>query len=142
MCGRTWRASEKKKKERSDCESFSLSVIHFDLLMQLPNSDKAVVPIEKLRDYSLNPTHNVGKHKARVFESALGITMNEAEWLKEKALKVALNAEAIRGKTSPFGQKYVIDARLEHLEKSAIVRFSWIIETGTDYPRLTSCYVK
>ena len=31
--------------------------------MQLPNSHKAVVEIEKLREYSLNPTHPVGKHK-------------------------------------------------------------------------------
>jgi hypothetical protein len=33
----------------------------------LPNVNKAVVPIEKLRDYSLNSSHDRGKHKARVF---------------------------------------------------------------------------
>jgi hypothetical protein len=109
--------------------------------MKLPNSDKAIVPIEKLRDYSLNPTHSVGKHKARVFESALGITRNDAEWLREQALSVALYGEAELGTKSRFGAKYVMDAR-HHEDKSAIVRFSWIIESGTDYPKLTSCYVK
>jgi len=110
--------------------------------MKLPNSDKAIVQIEKLRDYSLNPDHSVGKHKARVFESVLGITMSDAEWLKEQALKTASTGEALPGAESPFGEKYVTDARLYHQDRSAIVRFSWIIELGTDYPRLTSCYVK
>lgn len=41
-----------------------------------------------------------------------------------------------------FGDKYVIDSLLEYKEMSAIVRFCWIIEIGTDFPRLTSCYVE
>jgi hypothetical protein len=110
--------------------------------MKLPNSHKAIVQIEKLRDYTLNPNHSVGKHKARVFESALGITISDAEWLKEQALEIASFGEASPGAKSPFGEKYVIDALIQRLNRSAIVRFSWIIESGTDYPRLTSCYVK
>lgn len=35
--------------------------------MKLPNAENAVVSIEKLRDYSLNPNHPEGKHKARAF---------------------------------------------------------------------------
>jgi hypothetical protein len=35
--------------------------------MKLPNSEKAIVDIAKLRDYSLNPEHESGGHKARVF---------------------------------------------------------------------------
>jgi hypothetical protein len=110
--------------------------------MKLPNSHKAIVQIEKLRDYSLNPHHSVGKHKARVFESALGITTSDAEWLKEQALETALLGEAMPGTKSPFGEKYVIDARIQWQNRAAIVRFSWIIESGTDCPRLTSRYVK
>ena len=41
-----------------------------------------------------------------------------------------------------FGNKYVIDSTVEFEEKSAVVRFTWIVELGTDFPRLTSCYVK
>ena len=44
---------------------------------KLPNSERAVVEIGKLRDYSLNQEHEVGKHKARVFKAALGITIDE-----------------------------------------------------------------
>jgi hypothetical protein len=110
--------------------------------MQLPNSHKAVVEIGKLRDYSLNPNHPVGKHKARVFRAALGITLTEAEWLRERALEAALSDDAKRQSPSVFGDKYVIDSVLEFRGLSATVRFCWIIEFGTDFPRLTSCYVK
>jgi hypothetical protein len=110
--------------------------------MRLPNSRKAIVEIEKLSDYSLNPNHPIGQHKARVFKAALGITRNDAEWLRERALEIALTEDAQRSAASVFGDKYVIDSVIEREGKSAIVRFSWIIEYGTDFPRLTSCYVK
>jgi hypothetical protein len=110
--------------------------------MQLPNSSKAVVEIEKLRDYSLNPDHPVGRHKARVFRAALGITLKDAEWLRDRALEIARAGDARRGPASVFGEKYVIDAMVEREQRSAIIRFCWIIEFGTDFPRLTSCYVK
>lgn len=84
----------------------------------------------------------LGKHKARVFSAALGITLRDADWLRERALEIALSDDTRQGAASVFGAKYVIDSELEHEGMSAIVRFSWIIEFGTDFPRLTSCYVK
>src|ERR1041384_3799034 len=110
--------------------------------MQLPNSHKAVVEIEKLRDYSLNSNHPVGKHKARVFRAALGITIEDAAWLRERAFEIAVSGDANAQSPSVFGDKYVIDSVLEFGGRSATVRFCWIIEFGTDFPRLTSCYVK
>src|SRR5438132_2077952 len=102
--------------------------------MQLPDSHKAVVEIEKLRDYSLNPNHPVGKHKARVFRAALGITLSEAESLRERAFEAALSDDAKAQSPSVFGDKYVIDSVLEFGGFSAVVRFCWIIEFGTDFP--------
>jgi len=110
--------------------------------MRLPNSHKAVVEIQKLRDYSLNTNHPVGKHKARVFQAALGIAVTDAEWLRERALEAATSGDARGPSPSVFGDKYVIDSVLEYEGKSATVRFTWIVEFGTDSPRLTSCYVK
>jgi len=110
--------------------------------MRLSNSHKAVVDIEKLRNYSLNPNHPVGKHKARVFRAALGITEAHAGWLRERAMEAALSDYAELGAKSVFGDKYVIDSTIEFEGKSAVVRFTWIVEFGTDFPRLTSCYVK
>ena len=110
--------------------------------MKLPNSHLAIVDITKLRDYSLNPKHESGGHKARVFRAALGLTLDNAEWLRAQVLRLAREGDAAVGEPSPFGQKYLIDAALTVNERVAIVRTAWIIENGTDFPRLVSCYVK
>jgi hypothetical protein len=39
-----------------------------------------------LRDYSLDVVHKEGKHKARVFASALGLTRNDADLKHEAAV--------------------------------------------------------
>jgi len=54
--------------------------------VKLPNADNAVVEAAKLRDYCLNPAHPEGRHKARVFRSALGVGQEQAEWLREAIL--------------------------------------------------------
>ena len=110
--------------------------------MKLPNPHKAVVEIRKLRDYSLNVDHSVGKHKARVFKAALGLTVQEADWLRTQALELAFSGEASAGPQSVFGDTYVIDSWITYKGKRALVRFAWIVEFGTDFPRLTSCYVR
>jgi hypothetical protein len=48
-------------------------------LPKLPNGERAVIGIEKLREYSLNPLHSRGRHKARVFWAALALTQAGAE---------------------------------------------------------------
>ncbi len=55
----------------------------------LPNPERAVVELVKLRDYCLDPDHEDGKHKARVFASALGIRQRDAEWLRDRLLEAA-----------------------------------------------------
>ena len=110
--------------------------------MKLPNPHKAVVEIGKLRDYTLNVDHPGGKHKARVFKAALGLTVQQADWLRNRALELAVTGEAGRGSTSAFGDTYVIDAWVTYKGRTALVRFSWIVEFGTDFPRLTSCYIR
>ncbi len=50
--------------------------------MKLPNRDRAVVDLAKLRDYCLSEVHPRGKHKARVFRVALGLTTQDAEELR------------------------------------------------------------
>lgn len=52
--------------------------------MKLPNGDRAEIPMQKLIGYCLNPEHPSGKHKARVFESALGITAEDVDVLRSR----------------------------------------------------------
>jgi uncharacterized protein DUF6883 len=110
--------------------------------MKLPNSEQALIDIAKLRDYSLNSEHQSGGHKARVFRAALGLTLDETDWLSIELLRIAREGDVAVSELAPFGQKYVIDAELTFNYRTAIVRTVWIIENGTDFPRLVSCYVK
>jgi hypothetical protein len=62
--------------------------------MKLPNAERAVIDIKKLRDYSLNPNHPEGKHKARVFMEKLGLKADDAERLRELIVEAILVEEA------------------------------------------------
>jgi hypothetical protein len=44
--------------------------------MPIPNSEQAFIDIRKLTDYCLNLEHLDGRHKARVFKSALNIDLD------------------------------------------------------------------
>jgi hypothetical protein len=110
--------------------------------MILPNADKAVVPIEKLIGYSLNTSHEVGKHKAKVFASALGLNSRDAEFLQKVILEKILSTEAIHFRTNMFGEHYFVDFDLTFKGKIAPIRTKWTINPEENFPRLTSCYVK
>ena len=108
----------------------------------LPNADFAIVPIEKLRDYALNPAHPVGKHKARVFESVFGLTSKDALFLQE-IIYVAIKANPAKTtRLDEFGQRYQVEFILEHNGRTAVVLTAWIVETNDFQPRLSSCYIK
>lgn len=110
--------------------------------MQLPNADLAIVDPEKLRAYCLNKDHPRGKHKARVFESVLGITAEDTENLiiqiKERIQEAACEAQ----EGDAYGQRYTVDIEIENFASKATVRTAWIIRRGEMQPRLTTCYVK
>jgi hypothetical protein len=73
--------------------------------MKLPNGDRAIVDIDKLRTYCLNPQHPRGRHKARVFAS-FGIREADAEELQAAIVAAAIDAEARLGAANPDGQRY------------------------------------
>ncbi|MGM0449751.1 MAG: DUF6883 domain-containing protein [Pseudomonadota bacterium] len=109
--------------------------------MSLPNADKAVVDLQKLKGYCLNPEHPRGKHKARVFQSALGLSAADAEFLREQLLHAAMESPATVTASDEYGVRYVIDCFIETDAGSATVRSLWIIRSSDDLPRLTTCYV-
>ncbi len=97
--------------------------------------------VVKLRDYCLNPRHPRGRHKARVFVSALGLTAADANMLREALLRAAVTFEVQAGERDDYGQRYVLDFLMEGVVGEATVRSNWIVAGGEDFPRLTSCYV-
>jgi hypothetical protein len=78
--------------------------------MKLPNPERAVVDIEKLRDYCLSLEHPVGRHKALVFAAALGFTAESAETLREMLLSAVRTGDALLTREGEYGQIYVLDS--------------------------------
>ena len=117
-------------------------IIKSTSLNLLPNAENAVIDIRKLRDYSLNRDHSTGKDKARLFSSILGMNAENAEELRQIILEQVKIQEACLNKSDQHGQRYYVDFTLIRENKSANIRSCWIIEPGSDFPRLTSCYIK
>jgi hypothetical protein len=109
--------------------------------VKLPNPERAVVDILKLRNYCLSPEHRRGCHKARVFAASLGLTADDANYLREALLAAVRENEAAPVGHDEYGVRYVLDFMASGPAGQAMVRSSWIIRRDEDYPRLTSCYV-
>ena len=109
--------------------------------MKLPNGGDAIVDLVKLRDYCLSPSHVRGRHKARIFASALGLTQADAEFVREHLLSAAKTEDAVESGRDDYGQRYIVDFTLIRGERQARVRSAWIILRGDRLPQLTSCYV-
>ena len=61
--------------------------------MKLPHGERAQIDVQaKLIGYCLNKSHWTGKHKARVFESVLGITAASADRLADALQTAARDA--------------------------------------------------
>ena len=108
--------------------------------MKLPNGERAIVDMRKLREYCLNPRHPRGRHKARVFAS-VGIRQADAEELRAALLGAAVSSETERGFATPYGQRYVVDFEFPRKGKTIRIRSTWMVRTEENLPRLTSCYV-
>jgi len=109
--------------------------------MKLPNAERAFVDLAKLRGYALDPTHEEGQHKARVFAAALDLTRDDAEWLRGRLRQAARRHDCRLGRKTEHGQRYLIDFTLRHGERAARLRSVWNVRPDEDFPRLVTCYV-
>lgn len=109
--------------------------------MKLPNAERAVVDVRKLRNYCLNADHPRGQHKARVFKSAVGWTADQADDVRHTLLEAALREDATLLGADDYGQRYALDFAVQAAGGMATIRSLWIIRHGEDFPRFASCYV-
>ncbi|MGD0088325.1 MAG: DUF6883 domain-containing protein [Planctomycetota bacterium] len=115
-------------------------IVRTSEIMLIPYAERVEANIRKLRDYCLDPRHPEGKHKARLFAAALGMTATDAEALRGILLQAVKTHDAQLAGRDQYGQRYTVDFTLEWHGKRAIIRSGWVIEHGSDTPRLTSCY--
>jgi uncharacterized protein len=108
----------------------------------LPHSDQAIIDPEKLRDYVLSPDHEHGRHKARVFASALGIDREGWDYLRSQIATRVAEAEVSEVRTGRYGLRYSVPMLIEGLNgQTHEVITGWIIEEEGAPPRLTTAYV-
>jgi hypothetical protein len=109
--------------------------------MRLPNGNRADLGT-KLEDYVLNPRHREGRHKARLFESVLGVTLANTGVLRQAILSAAENSEdAAPLGNNGHGEVYVLRFSLKTEKGSARVFTAWIVQNSEDFPRLVTCYI-
>jgi hypothetical protein len=84
----------------------------------------------KLMDYCLNPSHEEGKHKARVFLSALGLRRGDAAVLRRRLLEAAAREPATMVSSTRFGALYTMEFLMTTSVGSATIKSGWIIRYG------------
>ena len=109
--------------------------------MFLPNARNAIIPMEKLTLYCLSTTHPDGKHKARVFRAALGVSAGEAGELRDRLFRAAQEESCSEVGTDTFGTLYCLDFTWTRRLRQAPVRSIWMIRGEESFPRLVTCYI-
>ena len=86
------------------------------------------------------PAHPRGRHKARLFDSVLGLNQEDAEFLRDQLLRAARESNATPTLRDEFGDRYQIDFEFTRGPR-ATIRSAWIVLRGERIPRLTTCFV-
>jgi len=110
-------------------------------MARLPNSQRAILDIQKIEDYCVNPQHPRGRHKARLFRELLGAVRTDGSWLRDALMEAVQNSEAIELAADSFGTRWRVDVSISRQGMSAMVRTVWIVRTGEDAPRFVTCWV-
>jgi hypothetical protein len=101
----------------------------------LPNYQKAVIPRSKIEDYALNPAHNDGQHKARLFKSILGFERQDWQKLSDAIIDALPRHDATFNREDEWGKYYLVSLVIEGPNgNTARVTTVWIFRHGTDYP--------
>ncbi len=109
---------------------------------RLPRAERAVVPREKLEDYLLNPRHEIGRHKARVFAAALGIGRADWEYLRDRIKGGILNASVTSTRETPYGRLYEVVLPIEGPNgQTRRIMTVWLVRGADEPPRLVTGYV-
>ena len=106
------------------------------------DASRAVIDLRKLANYALDPMHAVGGPKARVIKAALGFEKIDVEALAIQIRDGLVTNPATPGKIDEYGARFSVDIFVIGPKGSATLRTGWIFDTGSDFPRLTTAFVK
>ncbi len=105
-------------------------------------ADQVVIDPRKITHYALNPNHEEGKHKARVFESALGYNLTNYQPLLNQIVSLALDAEVEFNRLNEYGQFFQANFTIEGIAGQRVPLFiSWRIPPDTREAHLVTLFI-
>lgn len=108
--------------------------------MKLPFAEKLVVEQGKIVEYLLNPSHPDNGGKAHFFET-WGFTAENWGDLRRALIEMAASTEVADRVESSWGTKFVVEGPLSAPRGTTPpVRTIWIVDRGSDVPRLVTAY--
>lgn len=108
----------------------------------LPGHQRAIIPEEKLR-YCLDPLHETGRHKARMFRSALGIGLEDTLRLRHLIeTGVSANQGVRVGADEDGVERWVVEWIVQGRLSELRLITAWDLRVSYGRPRLVSCYLK
>lgn len=110
--------------------------------MKLPNSNKAIIKEEKIKDYLLSKFHPIGRYKANLFE-AFGFTQDNFDLFKNTLLKIIEENEVKSIIETDYGIKYLIEGVINtpNIRELNLVSI-WFIEKGEQISYFITAYPK
>lgn len=110
--------------------------------VQFINSESIEIPPAKLTEYALNPNHIDGKHKAKVFETTLGYTLDNYQDLIDNVYRNINKFPFSQIGSNDQGKLFRCDIAMSGPNgKTAVVRTGWITENDSGLYRLTTIFV-
>ncbi|MDX2505613.1 MAG: hypothetical protein QNL62_14210 [Gammaproteobacteria bacterium] len=107
--------------------------------MLLPNTEKAIIPPDKIRNYLLSISHPIGRFKAVYFQK-LGYSPDNWKLLSRDLLALLEN-HIQKVEKSEYGQKYEVRGTIiGPAKKSAYNTTVWIVLKNEDYSRFITAY--
>jgi hypothetical protein len=110
-----------------------------DVAMRVPNRDKAIIDVRKVREYLLSSTHPVGRFKAKYFS---GLGYDADVWTTLEAhLRESLESEKVEAIEGEFGATFVVRSVVTS-PSGTISRLTtvWIVLNGEENPRFVTAY--
>ena len=106
-------------------------------------ASRLIVDPRKLVEYALNPDAPRGRHKALVFEQALGYTLNNWQHLLGQLEMQAPHAEARPHSGDHYGRRYTANLPITGVNgRQATVCTGWIVRPEEDVVRLVTLWVE
>ncbi len=108
--------------------------------MKLPNAELVRVDREKVAEYLLAVDHPDGSSKARFF-IGLGYRIERWEILVDALRTHGREHAIVNVVESEFGTRYTVEGELGTPDgRNPRVRTVWMVEKGSDIPRLITAY--